>query len=126
MLQFSKLEILVFQPEKNQVSFHLPLHRYLSVFLCQAIVHQGILASEVMPGPETLKSVFLHPLQAQVAFHEILSGMWVRNGLQIKGQAMTYIQCHFCNSTVDADLFLLQLCAGNLDSDWFVQTVFER
>lgn len=113
-------------PNPYQVSFHLPLHRYLSVFLCQAIVHQGIPASEVVPGPETLKSVMLHPLQAQVAFHEILSGMWVRNGLQIKGQAMTYIQCHFCNSTVDADLFLLQLCASYLDSDWFVQTVLER
>ena len=45
----------------------------------------------------------------QVAFHEIFAGMWVRNGLQIKGQAMTYIQCHFCNSMVDADLYLLQV-----------------
>ena len=45
----------------------------------------------------------------QVVFHEILCGMWVRNGLQIRGQAMTYIQCHFCNSMVDADLYLLQV-----------------
>lgn len=46
---------------------------------------------------------------AQVVFHEVFAGMWVRNGLQIKGQAMTYIQCHFCNSMVDADLYLLQV-----------------
>ena len=45
----------------------------------------------------------------QVAFYEIMAGLWVRNGLQIKGQAMTYIQCHFCKSMVDAALFLLQL-----------------
>ncbi len=38
-----------------------------------------------------------------------MCGLWVRNGLQIKGQAMTYIQCHFCKSMVDADLFLLQV-----------------
>ena len=41
----------------------------------------------------------------QAAFYEIMCVMWVRNGLQIKGQAMTYIQCHFCNSMVDADMF---------------------
>lgn len=35
--------------------------------------------------------------------------MWVRNGIQIKGQAMTYIQCHFCYSMGDADLYLMQV-----------------
>lgn len=62
----------------------------------------------------------------QVAFHEILCNMWVRSGLQIKGQAMTYIQCHFCNSIVDADLFLLQLCAMKLNPDWFVKTIMQK
>ena len=52
--------------------------------------------------------------------------MWVRNGLQIKGQAMTYIQCHFCNSMVDADMFLLQLCATRLDPSVFLKDVLER
>ena len=35
--------------------------------------------------------------------------MWVRNGLQIRGQAMTYTNSHFCNSLVDLDLYLLQV-----------------
>lgn len=35
--------------------------------------------------------------------------MWVRNGLQIKGQAMTYVQSHFCNSMIDPDIYLLQV-----------------
>ncbi len=35
--------------------------------------------------------------------------MWVRNGVQIKGQAMTYTQCHFCSSMSDADLYILQV-----------------
>ena len=55
-----------------------------------------------------------------------MCGMWVRNGLQIKGQAMTYIQCHFCNSMVDADMFLLQLCATQLEPAVFLRTVLER
>ena len=62
----------------------------------------------------------------QSAFYEIMAGLWVRNGLQIKGQAMTYIQCHFCKSMVDADLFLLQLCATNLPTDQFINNVIDR
>ena len=62
----------------------------------------------------------------QVATSEIYCGMWVRNGLQIKGQAMTYVQCHFCYSMVDADIYLMQVCACKLDPDYFVQTVLDR
>ena len=55
-----------------------------------------------------------------------MSSMWVRNGLQIKGQAMTYIQCHFCKSMVDADLFLLQICATQLPVQLFLNTVLDQ
>ncbi|KAJ8969229.1 hypothetical protein NQ317_002184, partial [Molorchus minor] len=61
-----------------------------------------------------------------VAFYEILNGLWVRNGLQIKGQAMTYIQCNFCNSMVDADMYLLQICATRISADTFLNTVVEK
>ena len=55
-----------------------------------------------------------------------MCGIWVRNGVQIKGQAMTYIQCHFCKSMVDADIFLLQMCATHLAPDFFLEMVLER
>ncbi|KAK9296366.1 hypothetical protein QLX08_009590 [Tetragonisca angustula] len=61
-----------------------------------------------------------------VAFYEILNGLWVRNGLQIKGQIMTYIQCNFCNSMVDADLYLLQVCATKLQPEVFLKTVVKK
>jgi E3 ubiquitin-protein ligase UBR3 len=61
-----------------------------------------------------------------VAFYEILNNLWVRNGLQIRGQAMTYIQCNFCNSMVDADLYLLQICATQLHPDIFLATIIEK
>lgn len=112
--------------DELQVSFHLPLHRYLSVFMCQAVRQQGVPLREVLPPRDTLALVMMHPLRVQVAFYEILSGMWVRNGLQIKGQAMTYIQCNFCNSMVDADLYLLQVCATQLPSEAFLCTVFDK
>jgi len=40
--------------------------------------------------------------------------MWVRNGHQIRGQAMTYIQSHFCKSTIDVDIYLLQVTIYSL------------
>ena len=62
----------------------------------------------------------------QTAFYEIMAGLWVRNGLQIKGQAMTYIQCHFCKSMVDADLFLLQVLATQMPANEFLNNILER
>jgi hypothetical protein len=59
----------------------------------------------------------------QVAFYEILNELWVRNGLQIKGQAMTYIQCNFCNSMVDADLYLLQIACSRTCPNEFVTLI---
>ncbi|XP_014242045.1 E3 ubiquitin-protein ligase Ubr3 isoform X2 [Cimex lectularius] len=112
--------------ENYQVSFHLPLHRYLAVFMCQAVNMQGRALTDVLPPTNMLQLIMIHPLRVQVAFYEILNGLWVRNGLQIKGQAMTYIQCNFCNSLVDADLYLLQVCATMLPSQLFILTVLQR
>ncbi|XP_017880886.1 E3 ubiquitin-protein ligase Ubr3 isoform X2 [Ceratina calcarata] len=109
-----------------QVSFHLPLHRYFAVFLCQAIRQQGATLNDLLPPTDMLHLLMMHPLRVQVAFYEILNGLWIRNGLQIKGQIMTYIQCNFCNSMVDADLYLLQLCATKLQPDVFLKTIIEK
>ena len=55
-----------------------------------------------------------------------MHGLWVRNGLQIRGQAMTYIQNHFCKSMVDADLFLLQVCTTQLQQSTVLKTILEQ
>ena len=55
------------------------------------------------------KFLFYFILPEQASLSEIHSNMWVRNGLQIKGQAMTYVQSHFCNSMIDPDIYLLQV-----------------
>ncbi|XP_017759565.1 PREDICTED: E3 ubiquitin-protein ligase UBR3 isoform X2 [Eufriesea mexicana] len=109
-----------------QVSFHLPLHRYFAVFMCQAVRQQGASLNDLLPPTDMLHLLMMHPLRVQVAFYEILNGLWVRNGLQIKGQIMTYIQCNFCNSMVDADLYLLQVCATKLQPDVFLKTIVKK
>ncbi|XP_052094995.1 E3 ubiquitin-protein ligase UBR3-like [Mytilus californianus] len=114
------------KPNPYQLTFHLPLHRYLACFMVQGIQIQGLHLKDIPLTEKMLKTLLIHPLQIQVGIAEIYSQMWVRNGLQIKGQAMTYIQCHFCYSMVDADLYLMQICACKLDPDYFVRTVLER
>lgn len=55
------------QSDTHQVSFHLPLHRYLAVFLCQAVAKQGITLNEILPRSETLHLFMMHPLRVQVS-----------------------------------------------------------
>ena len=112
--------------DEQKVSFHYPLHRYFSVFLRQAVEYQGFALNELLPDPRTLSLLMQHPLSCQTAFYEIMCGIWVRNGIQIKGQAMTYIQSHFCMSMVDADIYLLQMCATHLPPDFFIEIVLDR
>nr|XP_023661529.1 E3 ubiquitin-protein ligase UBR3 isoform X3 [Paramormyrops kingsleyae] len=114
------------EPAPNQLTFHLPLHRYYAMFLSKAVKCQGIDLDSLLPDQEMLMKIMVHPLQIQASLSEIHSNMWVRNGLQIKGQAMTYVQSHFCNSMIDPDIFLLQVCASRLDPDYFISCVFER
>ncbi|XP_036400792.1 E3 ubiquitin-protein ligase ubr3 [Megalops cyprinoides] len=114
------------EPAPNQVTFHLPLHRYYAMFLSKAVKCQGLDLDCLLPDQEMLMKIMVHPLQIQASLSEIHSNMWVRNGLQIKGQAMTYVQSHFCNSMIDPDIFLLQVCASRLDPDYFISSLFER
>ncbi|XP_048246065.1 E3 ubiquitin-protein ligase UBR3-like [Haliotis rufescens] len=114
------------KPNPYHLTFHLPLHRYLAVFMMQAVLHQGVVLTDILPEDALVKKIVVHVLQIQVCLAQIFANMWVRNGIQIKGQAMTYIQCHFCYSMADADIYLLQVCASQLDPDYFVNTVLER
>lgn len=120
--------------DRQQFTFHLPLHRYLAVFLCQAVRAQGARVEDIIPRigdtvnrDALLLAIAAHPVRAQAAFYEIMQGAWVRNGLQIKGQAMTYIQSNFCISMVDADIYLLQLCLSELsNANIFLSLVLEK
>lgn len=113
------------KPNSLQLAFHLPLHRYLATFIAHAVQHQNVSLDELLPPADMLKCLLMFPLRIQVGMAEIAANMWLRNGLQIRGQAMTYVQCHFCYSMLDADLFLMQVCAAKLDPDDFVQTVID-
>ena len=49
------------------MSFHIPLHRYLAAFTCQAVRAQGILLKDVLPPSSLLQLIMMHPLRIQVS-----------------------------------------------------------
>lgn len=55
--------------EKNEMmhaSFHFPLHRYLAAFIYQAVRTMNISLNDILPEPETIKLLMMHPLRVQV------------------------------------------------------------
>ncbi len=118
----------IVRPSFKQLTFHLPLHRYLSSFIYNAIYQQSATLTDLLSSsPVTLLAdILAHPLQLQIGFHEIHANMWVRNGMQMKGQAMTYVQNHFCTSFSDSDLFLMQLLASRLQPSIFMKIFLDR
>ena len=62
-----KLNSLTFQTDPQKASFHLPLHRYFSVFLRQAVKYQGFTLKELLPEPFMLSLLMMHPLRIQVS-----------------------------------------------------------
>ncbi|XP_031559765.1 E3 ubiquitin-protein ligase UBR3-like [Actinia tenebrosa] len=81
---------------------------------------------EIVPSQTLLAQMAEHLLQIQAAVCEIRIGRWVRNGSQIRSQMRLYAECHFCNSMIDLDIFLLQICAAFLDPDYLLDAILER
>jgi len=115
------LKLDVREIDVERVSFHLPLHRYYSVFIHHAVTVQKVPLDTLLPSDiYELKCLIYHPLQTLIAFQHIMSGLWMTNGLQIKTQAINYMQPHFCNSTIDADIFLIQQVATRIAANDFI------
>lgn len=75
---------------------------------------------------DKLKSIVTHPLDTLIACAHVMANLWHNYGPNIKTQAMNYTQPHFCNSTIDADMFLVQQAASYLSPDDFVEFFFQR
>jgi E3 ubiquitin-protein ligase UBR3 len=152
----------------KHISFHLPLHRYFSIFIYNCIYLQKgrlddifsdnsfrLSIESLIRRPTVIEdttnesmdtnqldlftkqnyknmliNLMAHPLRLQVGVYEIHANMWVRNGTPMKGQAMTYVQNHFCTSFSDADLFLIQTIAIQLikleEANLFMKILFDR
>jgi len=65
-----------FQTDPQKASFHLPLHRYFSVFLRQAVKYQGFTLKELLPESFMLSLLIMHPLRVQVGTEDNNSNLF--------------------------------------------------
>lgn len=49
-----------------RASFHFPLHRYLAAFTCQAVSKMNMTLKDIIPPPDLLTLLMVHPLRVQV------------------------------------------------------------
>lgn len=110
----------------DKCTFHLPLHRHFSILLNYWLNSGSInFINELLPTDHTeLKSILAHPLQTLIANCHIVSNIWSLYGPHIRTQAINYMQSTFCNSTIDADLFLVQQIITRIDAEEFIQLFF--
>ncbi|CAI5471154.1 unnamed protein product [Closterium sp. Yama58-4] len=104
---------------RQEVSFHLPLHRMLALLL-----HSLLRLSCPMPDPQG------HPQedseQREGTGGMISAGMWRRNGQSMVALCDLYHSVHWCEDSLELDLFLLQCAAVSAPPDAFVRQVVAR
>ncbi|XP_046846410.1 E3 ubiquitin-protein ligase UBR3-like [Xenia sp. Carnegie-2017] len=114
------------QPSRAEVHFHIPLLRYFSAFLKQALLQFHLCLEDIEVDHCLLVKLLDWPVCIQAAVCEIRAGLWARNGHQIFVQSAWYQQCHFSNSMLDLDIFYLQICAAHLDPEYFLGVLIDR
>lgn len=109
------------------MTFHIPLHRmYGATLRFIKYYHDCGEDTHMSDDLDYIRALILHPLQALTFYHEIRTGMWVRNGLRVLNRAVTYAHSSYCYSTIDLDMFMLRFCGSRLEPVTFLKTVMSR
>ncbi|KAM0859477.1 hypothetical protein ACQ4PT_047171 [Festuca glaucescens] len=135
---------VVFDVSSQETSFHIPLHRLLSLLLRKAMkkcfgedakqeecsaVQSNEFFSQVLRGcePYGFASVVMeHPLRVRVFCAQVRAGMWRKNGDAAILSAEWYRSVQWLEQGLESDLFLLQCCAALSSPEFFVRTIQER
>ncbi|XP_072959504.1 E3 ubiquitin-protein ligase PRT6 isoform X1 [Typha angustifolia] len=141
---------IVFDVSSQEISFHIPLHRLLSLLLRKAMktcydeaenlekpksistlssaVHHDffcqVLGSFQPSGFSA--SLMEHPLRLRVFCAQVRAGMWRKNGDAAILSSEWYRSVQWFEQGLESDLFLLQCCAALAPPELFVKTIQER
>lgn len=135
----------------QDISFHIPLHRFLSLLLLKALKRcyseSGLLGlmsapsvsvsghfhdffAQVLGGgfhPHGFSAyVMEHPLRLRVFCAQVRAGMWRKNGDAAILSCEWYRSVRWWEQGLEFDLFLLQCCAALAPPDLFVKRIQER
>ncbi|CAM0878719.1 unnamed protein product [Alopecurus aequalis] len=129
---------VVFDVSSQETSFHIPLHRMLSLLLRKAMkkcfgedakpeecsaVQSSEFFTQVLRGcePYGFSSIVMeHPLRVRVFCAQVRAGMWRKNG------DAAILSAEWLEQGLESDLFLLQCCAALSSPEFFVKTIQER
>lgn len=100
---FSIFYLFVLQKEMLVASFHFPLHRYLAAFTCQAVKCMGMSLNNILPRPDFLTLLMIHPLRVQVSLTIRTFYLWHLVKIivnQIEPLSGLCVGCHSCLETI--------------------------
>ncbi|CAH8849927.1 unnamed protein product [Trichobilharzia szidati] len=119
------------RPARSALSLHLPLMRHVSCFLHLSVMQHGVnvrqlLAEYLLPKPRLLKRFMEHLVNVLLGCHEVLIGYWIRNGQGVRQSVAHYMQSQFCYSSIDLDIFALQVCTALLPPAYFLNALVDQ
>nr|XP_010937621.1 E3 ubiquitin-protein ligase PRT6 isoform X1 [Elaeis guineensis]XP_010937623.1 E3 ubiquitin-protein ligase PRT6 isoform X1 [Elaeis guineensis] len=142
---------IVYDVSSQEISFHIPLHRLLSLLLREAMktcygetekLEKAIVISSLPSSAhhheffgQVLGSlqpcgfsafVMEHPLRLRVFCAQVRAGMWRKNGDAAILSAEWYRSVQWFEQGQESDLFLLQCCAALAPPELFVRRIQER
>ncbi|CAH8557375.1 unnamed protein product [Heterobilharzia americana] len=119
------------RPTRSALSLHLPLMRHVSCFLHLSVMQHGVnvrqlLADYLLPKPRLLRRFMEHLVNVLLGCHEVLIGYWIRNGQGVRQSVSHYMQSQFCYSSIDLDIFALQVCTALLPPAYFLNALVDQ
>ncbi|PKA61914.1 E3 ubiquitin-protein ligase UBR3 [Apostasia shenzhenica] len=148
ILKLNEWPIINYDVSSEEISFHIPLHRLLSLLLQKALkaryhdtmyqdkrdattvsTQHSDFFGKVLGGFQPCGfSAFImeHPLQLRVFCAQVRGGMWRKNGDAAIFSSEWYRSVQWLEQGLESDLFLLQCCAALAPAESFVQRVLDR
>ncbi|XP_038989035.1 E3 ubiquitin-protein ligase PRT6-like isoform X2 [Phoenix dactylifera] len=151
MLSMADWPDIVYDVSSQDISFHIPLHRLLSLLLREAMktcygeteklekaivissppssAHHHEFFGQVLGSLQPYGfSAFVmeHPLRLRVFCAQVRAGMWHKNGDAAILSSEWYRSVHWLEQGQESDLFLLQCCAALAPPELFVRRIQER
>jgi len=120
------------------VSFHLPLHRFVSLLLTQSLLHLGLSPRAVLrayhnpefldlvPPARLLADLLEYPLEIGVCTAQVRAGLWRRNGNSLLNQSLNYHGSPIAAHMLDLDLPLLRIAAATTPPHIVVTRILHR
>ncbi|XP_038696647.1 E3 ubiquitin-protein ligase PRT6-like [Tripterygium wilfordii] len=151
VLSFSKWPYVIYDVSSQDVSIHIPLHRFLSMLLQRAL--RRCYGESTMPDISSACSTnqssavygdffkhmlggchpygfsaftMEHLLRNRVFCAQLHAGMWRKNGDVAIRSCEWYRSVRWSEQGLELDLFLLQSCAALAPVDLFVSRIVER